>query len=240
MSKNRGKLFVILLIVFIGIAVTFFTNKIVGDPATASTESQSIVSSVLIPSGQSSSTEQAEIIEGEVGVVDGRPKNKSGSVSEDEEQAKETVLSPLEAAPAEDSAPPLGETEAALGYSSEQTVSTYKQRLDEVSVQVEKMKTENREYNRYTAKSMADTELKLWDSELNLIYNAILDGMASEEKEPLIKEEREWLLERDFAAAQTSESYGGSMESVEYTASLAASTKSRCYELVEKYGTYLQ
>ena len=49
------------------------------------------------------------------------------------------------------------------------------------------------------------------------------------------------MRERDEKAVEAAkQSGGGSMESVEYTASLAASTRERSYELLDVYGYVLQ
>ena len=56
----------------------------------------------------------------------------------------------------------------------------------------------------------------------------------------LVLEERGWMKERDRLATEAAKaSAGGSMESVEYTVSLAESTRKRAYELVEVYGYLL-
>ena len=48
------------------------------------------------------------------------------------------------------------------------------------------------------------------------------------------------IRERDTAAKQAAERYkGGTMENVEYTASLANSTRDRAYELLDLYESYL-
>ncbi len=90
-------------------------------------------------------------------------------------------------------------------------------------------------------KSAAANELKLWDSELNDIYNAILERLEKEESEALVKEEREWLKERDVLAMEAAKkSAGSSNESIEYTFSLVESTRKRAYELAERYGQALE
>lgn len=51
-----------------------------------------------------------------------------------------------------------------------------------------------------------------------------------------MEQQRAWLKERDSAAVEAAKnSAGGSSESLEYTASLAESTRARAYELAELY-----
>ncbi len=79
-------------------------------------------------------------------------------------------------------------------------------------------------------------EYRLWDAELNQIYQAIMAVLPDEETDTLRGRERRWIRERDTAAKQAAERYkGGTMENVEYTASLANSTRDRAYELLDLY-----
>ena len=94
--------------------------------------------------------------------------------------------------------------------------------------------------NTDSMSSVADYEYKLWDSELNRIYQALIQAMSQEEAETLKAEERSWLRTRDQAAYQAASKYkGGTMERLEYAASLAISTRTRAYELLEEYGSKL-
>ena len=83
-------------------------------------------------------------------------------------------------------------------------------------------------------------EYRLWDAELNQIYQAIMAVLPDEETDTLRGLERRWIRERDTAAKQAAERYkGGTMENVEYTASLANSTRDRAYDLLDLYESYL-
>ncbi len=123
----------------------------------------------------------------------------------------------------------------------------YLVRFEELNAQIQKNREEQESFSNsganssQIAKNTANTELRLWDNELNAIYNVILEKLDEERAAELVGEEREWLKLRDAAAAEAaSKSAGGSLESVEYTASLAESTRSRCYELAEIYGDILE
>lgn len=85
-------------------------------------------------------------------------------------------------------------------------------------------------------KSIADYELKLWDDELNKIYNLLKNKLDSESFEKLRSEEREWIVQRDEKAASDAKRYAGkSTESLKYTESLISSTKARTYDLIDIY-----
>lgn len=134
-----------------------------------------------------------------------------------------------------------------LGNSSENSSSEdfaaqevpYEKRLKELEAQAGRLRTSDGASNQYIIQNAAEKEWKLWDGELNRIYNIILDSLTREEAEKLVKEEREWIISRDHAASSASRDSGGSMESVEYRMALAAATRTRVYELGEKYGQFL-
>ncbi len=121
-------------------------------------------------------------------------------------------------------------------------VPYYVKRLQDLDSQIQKNRENQPGANvNASVKSAAANELKLWDSELNDIYNAILERLEKEESEALVKEEREWLKERDVLAMEAAKkSAGSSNESIEYTFSLVESTRKRAYELAERYGQVLE
>lgn len=130
-----------------------------------------------------------------------------------------------------------GQVESAVAL----TGTDYLKKLQELDIQIKKMKESGIEPNTNSYKNVADYEYRLWDNELNTIYQDILGRMTAEDAEALRLEEREWMNLRDQTAHKASAKYsGGTLESLEYTASLAYSTRSRAYELVEKYGTTLE
>ncbi|MCI8662829.1 MAG: DUF1311 domain-containing protein [Hungatella sp.] len=115
--------------------------------------------------------------------------------------------------------------------------SYYLKRLKDLDSQIEKSRnSQNAPGVNNSARSAASNELKLWDSELNSIYNEILERLNQERAGELVEQQRAWLKERDSAAVEAAKnSAGGSSESLEYTASLAESTRARAYELAELY-----
>ena len=120
--------------------------------------------------------------------------------------------------------------------------SYYRNRLAELENRIQKNReAQTASNNSNSAKTLADSELKLWDNELNLIYNAVKDDLDDGEAADLVEEERAWIRERDRKAIDAAKaSAGGSLESVEYTASLADSTRERAYELLDRYEDRIQ
>ncbi len=134
--------------------------------------------------------------------------------------------------------------EATDGGAVPETENPYRNRLEELDAQIQKSRESQNVSNTAgggpAAKNTASNELKLWDSELNTIYSRILKSLDEKQTQQLVAAERQWLKNRDAAAVNAAKnSAGGSLESVEYTASLAESTRARAYELVELYAAVL-
>lgn len=119
--------------------------------------------------------------------------------------------------------------------------SYYRNRLTELDVQIRKSRESqassgtNLNSNSQTQNSVSG-ELKLWDNELNVIYDEVLSRLDEKQAGELVEEERQWMKERDRLASEAAKaSSDDAQESVEYTASLAESTRLRAYELVNAY-----
>lgn len=111
----------------------------------------------------------------------------------------------------------------------------YRKRLEELDTQILKMREEETDSNVYSIKTSAETELKLWEGELNSIYNALMEMLSQEDAAKLASEQQEWLKNRDARAAESSGRNSGSMEGISYAATLAGLTRDRAYELVGRY-----
>lgn len=155
---------------------------------------------------------------------------------------KAEVLSPLETTADitfDEDAPKGPGIDAARNYaiiSDRESGPDYQARLDELELQIQKMRSTETEATTYSMKTAAENELKLWDSELNNIYNDILTHLDEDQTQELVAAEREWMKERDARAVEAARrSAGGTLEGLEYTASLAESTRARAYELADMY-----
>lgn len=117
-------------------------------------------------------------------------------------------------------------------------VTDYRQRLKDLDNQIQKMRDEDRtdsSSNVYSIKTSAQTELKLWEGELNTIYNALLEMLSREDASALVAEQQEWLKKRDLKAAECTSKTDSSVEGLGYAATLVSLTRERAYELVGKY-----
>lgn len=135
---------------------------------------------------------------------------------------------------------PAGGTSSGAGASSDRTAEDYRNRLGEIENTIQNLENSGSANTTDAMREAAAYEYRLWDAELNQIYQAIMAVLPDEEADTLRGRERRWIRKRDTAAKQAAERYkGGTMENVEYTASLANSTRDRAYELLDLYESYL-
>ncbi|WP_027643978.1 lysozyme inhibitor LprI family protein [Enterocloster clostridioformis] len=111
----------------------------------------------------------------------------------------------------------------------------YRKRLEDLDTQILKMREEETDSNVYSIKTSAETELKLWEGELNSIYNALMEMLSQGDAAKLASEQQEWLKNRDARAAESSGRNSGSMEGISYAATLVSLTRDRAYELAGRY-----
>ncbi len=171
---------------------------------------------------------------------DAEPAARMRSAGEDGPAAGTVAITPVETAPVKKAEEAADEDGPEQEESS--TENPYLIRLQELDAQIRK----NRDSQGTAAagavlsREAASGELKLWETELNAIYDAAADRLDDRKTEELIAGQREWLKKRDAAAVEAAKnSAGGSRESVEYTVSLTESTRARAYELAETYGNVL-
>jgi len=90
--------------------------------------------------------------------------------------------------------------------------------------------------NTLETKGAAGEEYDRWDAALNEIYGVLKTQLSKSDMSKLEKEEIQWIKDKEAKAKKASlEFEGGTGEQLAYTASLASTTKERCYELVNKY-----
>ena len=82
---------------------------------------------------------------------------------------------------------------------------SYTDRLRNLDSQIQKMQEQETDSNVYSAKTSAETQLKMWDGELSTVYNALLEALPQEEAQSLANEERDWLKKRESDAADSPE-----------------------------------
>ena len=111
------------------------------------------------------------------------------------------------------------------------------EQLVQVEAQIARIRSSDTDSNVYNVKNLAQSELKIWERELDAVYDLLMDSLPEEEAEELKKEQQSWLEKASNDAREAaSKKSGGSMESVEYTAAMAEAARARVYELLELYG----
>ncbi|MFG6395105.1 MAG: lysozyme inhibitor LprI family protein [Lachnospiraceae bacterium] len=79
-------------------------------------------------------------------------------------------------------------------------------------------------------------EFKLWDKELNYVYNDIYGKLNQEDQKELKKSELAWIKKRDKKAAEKSSEFeGGTMYPLVYNDILIKLTKKRIKWLIKNY-----
>lgn len=78
-------------------------------------------------------------------------------------------------------------------HDAEPEQESYTDRLRNLDSQIQKMQEQETDSNVYSAKTSAETQLKMWDGELSTVYNALLEALPQEEAQSLANEERDWL-----------------------------------------------
>lgn len=260
MNRNYGIWYVIIAILVIGAATTNYTNKLVKSQQAQVTVTTASTSEAVTLSGLNKEQKDMESPSEETAaarIAAAAPMPNEAAAETETETVKspaETIISPAETraeqrteaairAAANETVPEakaftlIEETEeAASADMAGSGTKNYESRLAELDVQIKRLRDEETDSNTNSIRATAKTELKLWDGELNLIYNSIIEELNEDEKTKLIQEEREWMKERDaLAVAAAKKSGGGTMEGLEYIASLAESTRKRVYELAASY-----
>lgn len=113
-------------------------------------------------------------------------------------------------------------------------------RLQDLDKQIEKNHAGEADATANARKAAADNELRLWESEISRILEALAGVLDEEQKTELMNDQKQWMIDRDSAAAAASKKQiGSTLEELEYTIALADSARERAYELVSVYTAYL-
>lgn len=166
--------------------------------------------------------------------------NADQAAPEQTQQAQTTPEATQEAIPEATTAPAEAAAEASPAATEEasalQTQQQYLQKLDDIQSGLADLQPLQDEGTTTSMSEAAGKEYERWDTALNDIYSELKQQLAENEMAELKKEQLDWIAYRDDKAKKASLQYeGGTMEALEYTATLASVTKERCYELVEKY-----
>lgn len=118
----------------------------------------------------------------------------------------------------------------------QESLGEYRERFPQIDVQIEQMRKSETENNVYSVKNTVQTEQRIWEREMEGLYRLLCDSLDEASCRELKKDQQEWLqLRDDRAETAAKKNSGGSLESVDYLASLAASNRERAYALLDKY-----
>lgn len=138
--------------------------------------------------------------------------------------------------------PLSGSLESLEGETEENRVTSaeLEERLKKLDAKIAKARDEEVDSSTSAVLAAYSNELRMWESELNLIYTSILDVLTEEEAQKLKDDEKTWLRTREKTSQEAAAQYsGGTMETVEYTASMSTLTRERAYALLDTYGEEL-
>ena len=89
-------------------------------------------------------------------------------------------------------------------------------------------------------RSEAASELRYWETQMNALYQTLMEILPDEKAAVLSRDQQDWQKEREEKAARAAQSPADQSGGTEYTLSQAESTRARSYELLEKYRSELE
>lgn len=112
----------------------------------------------------------------------------------------------------------------------------YIQKLNDIQAKIDKDYNFKDTITTQDMRNSSGAQYKFWDDALNEIYKELQKTLPSSDMENLKKEELAWISQKESDAKNSADKVkGGTLEPVNYSLSLADSTKKRCYELVNNY-----
>ncbi len=192
-------------ILVVGMAITSYTSSVV-----KKTPQEQQVQVLSADTAVGEEKEESQNVPKETGEKSKEPVQKKETVSE-EAAVEDAGVAVLSAAAQEES---------------------YTDRLKKLDSQIQKTREQETDSNVYSAKTSAETELKMWDGELSVIYNALLEVLPQEEALKLANEEKDWLKKRESDAADSSGKTGNGLS---YASNMVNQTRERAYELAKRY-----
>lgn len=89
-------------------------------------------------------------------------------------------------------------------------------------------------------RSEAASELRYWETQMNALYQTLMEILPDEKAAVLSRDQQDWQKEREEKAARAAQNPADQSGGTEYTLSQAESTRARSYELLEKYRSELE
>lgn len=153
-------------------------------------------------------------------------------------ESRPTEIRPAELKPAETKA---GQSGGAADTASEDAgTAIVLSRLQELDDQIAKNRASSQDSTSNSLKAAAETERKLWESELSRFLDILQQELGKEEKDALMQEQNAWTREREAKALEASQKLSSNtLQELEYNVSLKNSTRERVYALARQYGSIL-
>lgn len=224
--KNRQIWLVIVCILIVGASVTFYTNSFGSREMGAALEETSAAqetSAGIAMARIAAAEEEAPPSQEETGAA--REALLDAATADSASLEEERPRSP---------ASPLEGTAGWQEGAAESSAADYRRRLEELDRQISQLEEEGAGANVYSAQTSVASELKLWESEMNNIYNGLLAELPKDQAAGLAEEQQKWLKERDIKAAG-GDGNSSSPKGIEYTNVQVELTRLRAYELAGRY-----
>jgi uncharacterized protein YecT (DUF1311 family) len=163
-------------------------------------------------------------------------KDQEEDTAELESESAEVTTSSLESDSTEKSDQKENQSEDYPKTNLDGMQSQYIKQLDETKAAFEEEAELSNDYSTYALKYFEDRRFDAWDAHLNEVYGMLKENLPADQFNQLKQEQRLWIKSRDTSAMEASEKFRGTTsEHLEYSATLANLTESRCYNLVRIY-----
>ena len=240
MNKGRGIWIVIGSILVIGVLMTLATTSFINSKETAPSPVgvQNYSSSELTSNQEYGAYYNKEKPKEQSSYPEEGASLKRSAKADAKGEASQRMMAAAEPEPEEKTE--MIQAKVSVESNTDGGAVAYQKHLKSLDEQIKKIRDESGNSNTYSMKALADKELKLWDTEQNTIYDTIAQSLSEEERKTLEQSQQTWMKSRDAKAEEAAKKFsGGSLEGLEYTASLADSTRTRAYDLVKEYSEVL-
>lgn len=205
--KLKGIWITICLIVVAGVCATSYTKQYTSESVTM----RSLEEAAGIP-------ETAAAGGGDLGLASAAPRTAAvrGQVAADE-AADDSALAEIAQAEAVEISPVM-------------------QELFDLDEQIERSHSKTVDTTANSLKASAESEWKLWEDRMERYLDILEKKLSDEDREALFLEQKEWIRDRETAAASASKKQNSSaLVELEYNLFMKKITRERVYELANRY-----
>lgn len=205
--KLKGIWITICLIVVAGVCATSYTKQYTSESVTM----RSLEEAAGIP-------ETAAAGSGDLGLASAAPRTAAvrGQVAADE-AADDSALAEIAQAEAVEISPVM-------------------QELFDLDEQIERSHSKTVDTTANSLKASAESEWKLWEDRMERYLDILEKKLSDEDREALFLEQKEWIKDRETAAASASKKQNSSaLVELEYNLFMKKITRERVYELANRY-----